>query len=299
MVLARPGAVRAAPRFLVLFGAFWASLAAAQADPDEPKVDPKFESQAEKARREGEKVFKWIRLHSNSPQRPAQPMAAGAAAAPGPATKAPVQPAGSERPKVPPARVAAPVAAPSVSPPPPARAAVPAEATFPQASTPVPKSAAAPVAAAAASLPAASAPAGLAVPPGGRVEPPGAASAPKVADTDAGSPLSHHASPEGVSSAAGLATPEPGGEGEDSALVLVTTVEPDFPAVLMRRLRKGWVQVRVVVSPDGSVAEAEVAGSSHPRLNEPALAAVRRWAFKPPGQAREATAELEFDLDGR
>ena len=81
-------------------------------------------------------------------------------------------------------------------------------------------------------------------------------------------------------------------------LELAVSVEPEFPAILTRRLRKGWVHVRLAVTPDGTVGQTEVTSSSHPRLNEPAIAAVKRWLFRPPGQARQATAELEFDLDG-
>lgn len=255
---------------LVAFGTCWVSLAAAQTDADAPKVDPKFEAHEDKARREAAKVFNWIRIHSEAPKRPAQsPADGGKATAALP--KAPVAPAASERPKATPApaqaaRPPGPVALPSV--PAPAPAQRPRTAAVPAA----PDTAPAPAAAAS-------------------VAPVAAPTVSPSADEQAGSPPFPGTAASGAEQTADLV--------DDAPLVLVTSVEPEFPGVLTRRLRKGWVQVRLEVDTDGRVTEAEIAGSSHPRLNEPALAAVRRWVFRPPGQARQATAEIAFDLDGQ
>jgi TonB family protein len=52
---------------------------AADGGPD-PSADPRFAPAAEQARREGEKVFKWILINGNQPKRPAQSSAAEPAA---------------------------------------------------------------------------------------------------------------------------------------------------------------------------------------------------------------------------
>ncbi|MGM9489299.1 TonB family protein [Ideonella sp. YS5] len=242
-----------------MLGACWASLAAAQADSDQPKVDPKFESHAEQAQREADKVFKWIRIHSDSPKRPAAPAAAGTPAAPALASKAPAAQAGPERSKAPvPVAPAPPVREPARVP-----AAVMIAASAPSAGT-------------------------VTVVP----QPERASPAALASSVEAGQPAAHPA-PGGASDQSTAAEQEP------PPLEVAASVEPEFPAILMRRLRKGWVHVRLAVNPDGTVGHAEVVGSSHPRLHEPAIAAVKRWLFRPPGQARQATAEIEFDLDGQ
>jgi TonB family protein len=129
-------------------------------------------------------------------------------------------------------------------------------------------------------------------------------SSPPAAVTQAGERHADGAPPDatvaidaGAAAASGAA---PAGEPDDAApLVLAVGEDPEYPAILTRRLRKGWVRVRLSVAPGGAVEHAEILASSHPRLDEPTLVAVKRWVFVPPGQARQATAELEFDLDGR
>jgi TonB family protein len=277
----RAPAARLVEWLLVALGTCWGSLAMAQADADgAQKVDPKFESHAEKARKEADKVFKWIRIHSDSPRAPAQSAPATPSVPPGPATKAPAQQPGAERPKAAPAaRPPAAVAAP----PSPGRAPGTTQAARQGAAVEAKESHA---------VPAAAAPAASAMPasmlPAPRVQPASASSALATEDSPA----------TGAPTQAGAADPGTEGEiGQDAPLVLDVGIEPEFPALLTRRLRKGSVQVRLVVKPDGSVAEAEVVASSHPRLNEPALAAMRRWVFVPPGRTRQATAEVAFDLD--
>jgi len=84
----------------------------------------------------------------------------------------------------------------------------------------------------------------------------------------------------------------------EEALALVKADEPEFPVIVMRRLRKGHVQVRFDVQPDGSVANASVVQTSARSLNEAALEAVRTWQFKPVSSVRSAVVDLGFDLDG-
>lgn len=76
--------------------------------------------------------------------------------------------------------------------------------------------------------------------------------------------------------------------------------EPQWPADLMNRLRRGRVELRFTVAPDGQLASASVAASSNAALEAAALAALRGgWHFAPTPTARSARVEFGFDLDGR
>jgi TonB family protein len=81
------------------------------------------------------------------------------------------------------------------------------------------------------------------------------------------------------------------------ALELLSSSQPQFPQALMRQLRKGELQVEVDVSTDGTVADARVLSSSHPRLESAALSAIRTWQFKPPARPTSAVINFSFDLD--
>jgi TonB family protein len=83
----------------------------------------------------------------------------------------------------------------------------------------------------------------------------------------------------------------------DEPLTAVLRADPQFPPSLLRTLRKGQVQVRFTVIPDGSVSQRAVVTSTNSRLNEAALAAVAKWRFTPLRHAQEAVVELGFDLD--
>ena len=116
--------------------------------------------------------------------------------------------------------------------------------------------------------------------------------APAVTELAAAAPL---VSPTGGSAALAskaVATPE-----ADEPLTPLLRAAPQFPPSLLRTLRKGQVQVRFTVVPDGSVSERAVVSSSNIRLNETALAAVAKWRFTPLRHAQEAVVELSFDLD--
>jgi TonB family protein len=65
----------------------------------------------------------------------------------------------------------------------------------------------------------------------------------------------------------------------------------------MRTLRKGVVQVAFTVQPDGSVAQAHVVTSSHPRLAPPAVATVSQWRFSRCGMRSRPVVDLGFNLD--
>ncbi len=59
------------------------------------------------------------------------------------------------------------------------------------------------------------------------------------------------------------------------------TPPPDYPVELRRQGISGLVAVVIVIDEDGKVIEAEVSKSSDPGFEESALAAVRKWRFKP------------------
>jgi TonB family protein len=78
-------------------------------------------------------------------------------------------------------------------------------------------------------------------------------------------------------------------------LELVTSIEPEFPARLVRQLGKGSVTVTFDVRPDGTVSRTEVTSSSHRGLNEAAQAAVAAWRFKPISETLPGVVELKFE----
>jgi TonB family protein len=105
------------------------------------------------------------------------------------------------------------------------------------------------------------------------------------------------AAPSGAAAATEAARAATVEEPDDQPLALVQAGEPEFPAIVMRRLRKGSVQVRFEVQPDGSVANATVVQTSNRNLNEAALEAVAAWRFQPVRTPRSAVVDLGFDLD--
>jgi len=124
-------------------------------------------------------------------------------------------------------------------------------------------------------------------------------------------PLGSGGATAGVAAGAGLAAPSgasaateaartataPVEEPDDTPLALVKANEPEFPTTVMRRLRKGNVQVRFEVQPDGSVANPTVVQTTNRTLNEAALEAVTAWRFQPVRSPRSAVVDLGFDLD--
>lgn len=75
---------------------------------------------------------------------------------------------------------------------------------------------------------------------------------------------------------------------------------PVYPQASLRRGETGRVVVRVLISPQGTVANVSVRTSSgHSRLDESALSAVRQARFKPyteNGVAYSAMADIPFDF---
>ena len=71
---------------------------------------------------------------------------------------------------------------------------------------------------------------------------------------------------------------------------------PDYPPIALRRGWEGTVRLRVTLDVQGHPSRVDLAASSgHPMLDESALAAVRRWRFRPAtrlGEAVVATVEV-------
>ncbi|HWA11156.1 MAG TPA: energy transducer TonB [Opitutaceae bacterium] len=56
---------------------------------------------------------------------------------------------------------------------------------------------------------------------------------------------------------------------------------PLYPSEMKARNLEGTVTVKFVIGEAGSVVEAAVIGTTNPGFNEQALAAVRKWTFRP------------------
>jgi protein TonB len=80
------------------------------------------------------------------------------------------------------------------------------------------------------------------------------------------------------------------------------TPPPKYPDEMKRAGVSGVVAVTIVIDEQGEVASAVVAKSTNPEFEAPALAAVKKWKFKPgkkdgvPVKVR-VTIPLRFDLE--
>jgi TonB family protein len=210
---------------------------------------------SERAQRDADKVFRMILQHADKPRRVPREEAAPAAVAP----RAPIAPAARN--------VVPPATAPS-----PAR---PAETRVTTSTPPA-------VVAEPALPPAAEAPAAMAAPAATVTTPADAAATASPAPAAALAP---------VTTLAPVAVAAP----RSLKLELVSSVEPEFPARLVRSLGRGSVVVHFEVRPDGTVARTEIASSSHRGLNEAAQTAVAAWRFKPISETLPGVVELKFE----
>jgi protein TonB len=104
----------------------------------------------------------------------------------------------------------------------------------------------------------------------------------------------------GLAAPALAATPidlPPVEEAPDPGLIMVRSADPEFPLSTMRRLRKGAVEVKFEVGPDGVVDVVTVMKTSSASLNAAAIEAVRQWRFKPTPRGHTAMVDLAFNLD--
>lgn len=66
--------------------------------------------------------------------------------------------------------------------------------------------------------------------------------------------------------------------------VPVRTVAPDYPDELRREGVSGLVMVKCEIDAQGNVTTTEIEKSSNPAFEKPAVAAVKKWKFKPAKQ---------------
>ncbi len=158
--------------------------------------------------------------------------------------------------------------------------------------------AAAAQAAQAPATPAPSSPAPSATPPPAVAEVP-----PPATPTQTSPASSTAATPEPASGApATTPPPAPATGGQSREVRLVRQVPPAFPPEAVRKRQSGWVEVRITVSPQGAVTNAEVVRAQPSRVfDRAALDAVRQWRFEPAlrnGQpiAAQRTQRIEFKL---
>ncbi|MES2918433.1 MAG: energy transducer TonB [Pseudomonadota bacterium] len=118
------------------------------------------------------------------------------------------------------------------------------------------------------------------------VSPPPAPSVAPVAAAEAPAAPAAPASPAAIdSSGSGPVTPP------RSDAAHLNNPKPVYPAVSRRLKEEGTVVLEVFIQVDGSVGELRVKRSSgFPRLDEAALAAVRRWTYVPARRGSEALA---------
>ncbi len=214
---------------------------------------------ADKAQKETDRTMYWIRvLAQTPPAKPAAPKPAAAAPAPAPQPKVAAAP---ERVKV--AAAATSTADAANSAPSAVVVAAPPAAVAPSLSGGAPNGSAL----GAGGLDASVASAGLA----------GSLAAPAVAAPQIDVPVADD-------------EPDPG-------LIMIKSADPEFPMATMRRLRKGEVEVKFEVGPDGVVDVVTVMKTSSQSLNAAAVEAVRQWRFKPTPKGHTAMVDLAFNLD--
>lgn len=222
-------------------------------------------SDAERAKRDADKVFSFIKFHTVKP-----------AAAPKPAT--PPSPAVS--------RAAPPVAAAAVAASP--RPLPPAAVASISANTAA-SAAVAPASNVAAAAPAASAP-----------TPAGTASAPPVAAALEDAPPVQASLPPTANPPAPVTQPEaaaPVEEEEEVPLKLIAYTAPEMSAQVMAAMDrpKVVVPVRFTVQADGRVSAARATGNAPRRIELAAVRAVLQWRFEPLPALREVDVEIAFN----
>jgi TonB family protein len=85
----------------------------------------------------------------------------------------------------------------------------------------------------------------------------------------------------------------------DGEPMLLISVDPEYPADAAAAGLEGWVDVHFSISALGTVSAPEVVAAEPAGIfDAAALAAVSRWRYTqpPPGESRELTQRIEFDL---
>jgi protein TonB len=80
--------------------------------------------------------------------------------------------------------------------------------------------------------------------------------------------------------------------GESHSAQLVKSAAPEYPPEAYRQRKEGWVEVEFTVDANGNVTDPKVANAEPKGLfNNAALAAVKRWTFKPRMENGKAVEE--------
>jgi protein TonB len=104
-------------------------------------------------------------------------------------------------------------------------------------------------------------------------------------------------SPDGVPGGTGDASTLPAGGGEEILIpgvngvlppLLIRRVEPEYPELARKLHQEGVVILRAVITVSGAVDDVQVVKSGGPMLDAAALAAVRRWVYKPATRDKRA-----------
>lgn len=88
----------------------------------------------------------------------------------------------------------------------------------------------------------------------------------------------------------------------DFMLVAVESVEPEYPRDAWLEKTEGWVDLRLTIDSDGTVADAEVVDAQPKRVfDRSAIRALRKSTFRAPSEfglagPQTATLRIEFDL---
>jgi TonB family protein len=230
------------------------SSAWAQSDDAKAKADA---ASLERAQKQADQVFHWIKLTGEKTTPKAAP-------APAPAP------------------------APTVAKKAPAPAPAPVTAKAPAASSDAVSSAPAPAALAA------TAPAPAPAPAVAEAKP--AAEPPATVVASAGTPTPAVDAPTVAAARVSAPPPPPEPEPEDDTPIrLIERVDPVIPPQLKATMVTGFAQVRFTIQPNGTVSAASPLKASHARLGVVAAAAVKQWRFAPIPKAREVAIELAFN----
>ncbi|OWQ44949.1 hypothetical protein CDL60_21825 [Roseateles noduli] len=244
-----------------------AATSAAAVDPKSADAKAAPLSDVERAKRDADKVFQWIKFHAEKGE------------------KKPAHDAKADAPKP----VAKPVVAAAPAPAPVARRQEPdiaAERAL--AARAAQDSAAVPVVASPSPAPAAigQSSAQTIAPPSSVPQPMSEAPAPQVVSMAA----------PATAAPAGKA-PEPEPDDEPVPLKLLRKVDPEYPRALLAQQRAGSVLVQFTVRPDGSVDAAQALRSPDRKLSTAAVNAVKQWRFGPIPAPRQVSVEIGFQVD--
>jgi TonB family protein len=83
-------------------------------------------------------------------------------------------------------------------------------------------------------------------------------------------------------------------EGSKSERKLINRIEPEYPDTLLQMHIGGTVRLKVIISPQGRVEDAELLGGN-PILGEAAIKAIKRWIYAPAPSTTTLQVTIPFD----